>query len=93
MTPNPAAPALIVHDGVSFNDAIVPLTGHSYRNCKFVRCTFFVKGPPFELITPELLNCSWHVDMIVFDQNSYQWFQRIMQSMGVRREAPGEKLN
>jgi hypothetical protein len=52
------APVLLTkHEDRVFEDQFVPMTGHAYFRCRFVRCTFVWDGGPFAAHGCNIENC------------------------------------
>jgi len=70
---------MVEHRDVDFVDEVVFLTGHSYRQCNFRGCTFVYKGPPIDLAYNNFgNNCSFHIDVVLFDAKVALDFIRIV---------------
>lgn len=69
----------LVHEGKTFADATVYLSGNSYYDCKFYRCTFVVRegGIP-AMVGCHIECCVWHFDLLVSDHHAWESFVRIM---------------
>lgn len=70
---------LLPHDGASFDDQVVFLTGNAYRNCAFNRCTMVIKGFPFQLDACSISGCIWHLDLTLHDENQTLSILKIIQ--------------
>lgn len=69
----------LVHEEKVFSDCTVYLTGNSYYDCKFYRCTFVVRegGIP-AMVGCHIECCVWHLDLLVSDHRTWDSFVRIM---------------
>jgi len=73
----PLSDARLLHEGVVFEDTIVPLAGHVYRNCTFRRCTMLVEGScavPTEISYCTFEGCVWRLNVIVPNAESWAEF-------------------
>ena len=73
---------LMLHDDLVIDDQVVYVTGHAYRNCKFNRCTFFIRdlNAVFEYCT--FAGCVWHLDMIIHDRQQLPALAQLLQVVG-----------
>ena len=50
------------HENKTFSDAMIYLAGHAYINCRFERCTLFLRNTSALLDRCTFENCNWHFD-------------------------------
>ena len=72
----------LIHEGVSYEDCTVYLSGNAYYDCRFVRCTLVIR----ECGVPALVGCyfeccNWHIDMLVSDHTMWESFTKLMVGM------------
>ena len=68
MSKEPGA-ILVLHEGQKYSDQVVYLSGHAYKGCSFLRCTFIVRSEPFHMENSEMTSCAWHIDTLVHDKH------------------------
>jgi len=64
----------LVHENVVYEDQAVYLSGSSYFDCTFTRCTLIIKGPIGPLTGCTFDSCVWHLDMMVHDHRTWDSF-------------------
>jgi hypothetical protein len=69
----------LIHEQKVFHDCTIYLTGNSYYDCKFYRCTFVVRegGIP-ALVGWHIECCVWHIDLMISDHRVWESFLRTM---------------
>lgn len=73
---------LLLHDDLVIDDQVVYVTGHSYRRCKFNRCTFFIRDLTANFENCTFAGCAWHIDMIIHDPQQLPGLQYLLKIMG-----------
>lgn len=77
-TPEPSQDHFItlLHEGVTFEHQSIYLSGHSYENCVFRRCTLVVKD--FSAIgvvrNCQFEACVWYLNVMVHDAAAWRMF-------------------
>jgi len=70
---------LMLHDDLVIDDQVVYVTGHAYRNCKFNRCTFYIRDLSAVFDHCTFAGCVWHLDMIIHDQQQLPALSQLLQ--------------
>lgn len=73
---------LMLHDDLVIDDQVVYVTGHAYRNCKFNRCTFYVRDLMAVFDHCTFAGCVWHVDMIIHDPEQVPAISQLLKVIG-----------
>ena len=73
---------LMLHDDLVIDDQVVYVTGHAYRNCKFNRCTFYIRDLNAVFDHCTFAGCVWHLDMIVHDMQQVPALAQLLQVIG-----------
>jgi len=70
--------SLLLHEGKVFEDQVVFLAGHSYKNCTFRRCTLSIKSHFFLVDGCTFEGCVWDLDLVFSDPEVWAKFLRDM---------------
>ncbi len=83
MSKQPSGTPLTPHEDETFVSQVVFLSGHSYRRCRFERCTMMVTNLPFILTQNEVVGCNWHIeyDILAGDPNSRSNLRRLIDAI------------
>lgn len=65
----------LVHEGREFSNETVYLSGNSFYDCRFFRCTLVVRegGIP-NLVGCTFDCCNWHIDVLITDHRRWDSF-------------------
>jgi hypothetical protein len=69
----------LLHDDLVIDDQVVYVTGHAYRNCKFNRCTFYVRDLMGVFEQCAFAGCVWHLDMVIHDPEQMPALANLLQ--------------
>lgn len=69
----------LVHEGCSFRNTTVYMSGNVFYDCKFFRCTLVVRegGIP-SMVGCTVECCIWHLDLLVNDHHHWDSFLKVM---------------
>jgi hypothetical protein len=78
-TPTTGPLILVTHRDVVFEDRVVYLTGNTFDNCTFKRCTLIYIGFPMTVVNCHIDNsCSFHIDTVLHDATQARDFIRLL---------------
>ena len=65
----------LVHQNVVFEDQTVYLSGKTFLDCTFRRCTFVLRESLFGALSGcKFDGCIWHLDFLVHDHHQWDGF-------------------
>lgn len=69
----------LVHEGRQFKNETVYLSGNSFYDCRFFRCTLVIReGGIANLVGCTFECCNWHLDMLITDHRRWESFLKTM---------------
>jgi hypothetical protein len=69
----------LVHEGRQFKNETVYMTGNSFYDCKFLRCTLVIReGGISNLVGCTFECCNWHIDILITDHHRWDSFLKTM---------------
>src|SRR5437667_2400816 len=71
---------LTKHEGETFTNQVVYISGQAFVRCKFIGCTLILRQEPYHLEGCVFDRCNWHVDRILIWGNpeSLQEFKALI---------------
>ena len=90
--PERLPPTVLPHNGVVFEDATVYVTGHSYTDCTFRRCTMIYMGGVTVMNACKFDGCVWHLNVLVHDSDDWDEFVTFVMQMVTRTVPRKSKL-
>jgi hypothetical protein len=61
----PAAMLLTKHEGETFQNQTVYISGQAFINCTFIACTLILRETVYHLQNCSFERCNWHVDWVL----------------------------
>jgi hypothetical protein len=65
LIPEPSNMLLTKHDGVTFQNQTVYISGQAFIRCRFVGCTLVLRETVYYLEACTFERCNWHVDWVM----------------------------
>jgi len=61
----------LIHEGRTFEDQTIYITGNAYIGCTFKRCTLVYAGLPYRIVDSQAIACNLQLSWLVHDRK--QW--------------------